>query len=276
MQRLLCFTVAGFLAVTGVLAAQNPPRDPKPPATAPATVEPDPASPESISALLVKLKAEIARAPDNPEPHYRLAAVFEDLVRRDGRLTVAQKQDYIQQGLQSADAALALDPDYTEALIFKSLLLRQQMLIATDPEQQKALRAQADALRNRALEIRKAGTPGQEAPVPAAPASPCRLASPDGTAPVRVGGTVKPPARTRHAAPVYPPDAQTAKVSGVVIVEVLIDRSGLVADACVQRSIPLLDDAALDAVRQWEFEPTWVDGVAMPVVMTVTVNFTLQ
>ena len=42
------------------------------------------------------------------------------------------------------------------------------------------------------------------------------------------------------------------------------------------RSIPLLDQAALDAVRQWEYEPTLLNGVAVPVIMTVTVNFTLQ
>jgi len=44
----------------------------------------------------------------------------------------------------------------------------------------------------------------------------------------------------------------------------------------VLRSVPLLDQAATDAVRQWEFTPTRLNGVAVPVVMTVTVNFTLR
>ena len=47
-------------------------------------------------------------------------------------------------------------------------------------------------------------------------------------------------------------------------------------DARILRSIPLLDQAALDAVRQWEYSPTLLNGVPVPVIMTVTVNFTLQ
>ena len=52
--------------------------------------------------------------------------------------------------------------------------------------------------------------------------------------------------------------------------------NGTVTDAKVLRSIPLLDAAALDAVRQWVFTPTTLNGQAVPVIMTVTVNFTLQ
>ena len=51
---------------------------------------------------------------------------------------------------------------------------------------------------------------------------------------------------------------------------------GAVKDAKVLRSIPLLDQAALDAVRQWVFTPTLLNGVPVPVIMTVTVQFTLQ
>jgi periplasmic protein TonB len=49
-----------------------------------------------------------------------------------------------------------------------------------------------------------------------------------------------------------------------------------VQDARVLRSIPLLDAAALDAVKQWEFTPTLLNGVPVPVIMTVTVQFTLS
>jgi protein TonB len=65
-------------------------------------------------------------------------------------------------------------------------------------------------------------------------------------------------------------------VQGVVIVEAIIDATGHVADARVLRSIPLLDEAAVEAVQQWEFTPTFLNGAPQPVVMTVTVNFTLQ
>ena len=99
---------------------------------------------------------------------------------------------------------------------------------------------------------------------------------PPPTAPVRVGGNIKPPTKTRDVRPVYPPIAQSARVSGMVIVEATIGADGKVKDAKVLRSIPLLDQAAIDAVKQWQFTPTLLNGVPVPVIMTVTVNFTLQ
>jgi len=95
-------------------------------------------------------------------------------------------------------------------------------------------------------------------------------------APVRVGGAIKPPVKTRNVSPQYPPIAQSARVQGVVIIEATISPTGKVQDARVLRSIPLLDGAALDAVRQWEFTPTLLNGVPVPVIMTVTVQFTLS
>lgn len=93
---------------------------------------------------------------------------------------------------------------------------------------------------------------------------------------LRVGGDVKPPTKIRDVRPVYPLEAQAAKVMGVVIIEARIEPDGTVGNAQVLRSIPLLDQAAIDAVMQWRFTPTLVNGQAVPVVMTVTVNFTLQ
>ena len=92
---------------------------------------------------------------------------------------------------------------------------------------------------------------------------------------VRVGGNMKVPVKTKHVAAVYPPIAQSANVQGVVIMEVVIGLDGKVQDARVLRSIPLLDQAAIDAVRQWEFTPTLLNGSPVPVIMTVTVQFTL-
>jgi protein TonB len=95
-------------------------------------------------------------------------------------------------------------------------------------------------------------------------------------APVHVGGNISQPTRTTYVRPEYPPDAQAANVQGVVILEATIDTKGQVKDLKVLRSIPLLDQAAIDAVRQWEYTPTLLNGVPVPVIMTVTVNFTLQ
>jgi protein TonB len=75
---------------------------------------------------------------------------------------------------------------------------------------------------------------------------------------------------------VYPQIAQTAKVQGVVIIEAVIGKDGNVKDAKVLRSVALLDQAALDAVKQWKFTPTLLNNVPVEVIMTVTVNFTLN
>jgi TonB family protein len=113
--------------------------------------------------------------------------------------------------------------------------------------------------------------------MPPPPPPPPGQASADAADPaMRVGGDIKAPTKLRHVSPAYPQDAQDARVQGVVIIEARIERDGTVSRARVLRSIPMLDEAAVDAVQQWEFTPTIVNGTAVPVIMTVTVNFTLQ
>jgi protein TonB len=94
--------------------------------------------------------------------------------------------------------------------------------------------------------------------------------------PVRPGGQIKVPVKVRDVAPLYPEIARSARVEGIVIIEATIDTSGRVTDARLLRSVPLLDEAALTAVRQWVFTPTRLNGEPVPVVMTVTVQFRLN
>jgi protein TonB len=91
-----------------------------------------------------------------------------------------------------------------------------------------------------------------------------------------VGGAVRPPKKLVDVKPVYPEDARTAKIEGVVILGIVIGEDGSVLDTTVLRSIPALDQAAVDAVSQWVFEPTLLNGEPVEIEMTVTVNFTLQ
>ena len=65
-------------------------------------------------------------------------------------------------------------------------------------------------------------------------------------------------------------------VQGVVILECTISPQGRVSDVKILRGIPLLNEAALTAVKQWVYSPTLLNGVPVPVIMTVTVNFRLQ
>ena len=91
--------------------------------------------------------------------------------------------------------------------------------------------------------------------------------------PVRPGGRIQPPKKTRHVGPVYPELARAAGIEGVVILEAIIDPEGRVQNVEVLRSIPFLEEAAIAAVERWEYEPTLLNGVPVPVVVTVTVRF---
>jgi TonB family protein len=93
---------------------------------------------------------------------------------------------------------------------------------------------------------------------------------------VRVGGKIKAPSKTKDVKPVYPDAAKSERIQGSVIIEAVIGAEGKVINAKVLRSIAMLDQAALDAVKQWEFTPTLLNGKPVPIVMTVTVNFRLQ
>jgi protein TonB len=105
-----------------------------------------------------------------------------------------------------------------------------------------------------------------EAPPPPAPP----------VTPVRITSDLRRPSKIKDVIPVYPDIAMRARIAGMVILEATIDAQGKVVNLRVLRSVPLLDQAAIDAVRQWEFTPTRLNGVPVPVVMTVTVNFTLR
>jgi TonB family protein len=91
---------------------------------------------------------------------------------------------------------------------------------------------------------------------------------------VRITGN--PPQLTREVPPAYPELARTARVEGIVILETKVGKEGKVEEVKVIRSIPLLDQAAIDAVRQWEYEPYLVQGEPMPFILTVTVRFSLK
>ena len=93
---------------------------------------------------------------------------------------------------------------------------------------------------------------------------------------VRVGGDIKPPVKTKNVAPVYPSFAVGARIQGVVILEATIGTYGKVKELKVLRSIKELDDAAIKAVRDWEYKPTLVNNQAVQVITTIPVNFSLD
>lgn len=90
------------------------------------------------------------------------------------------------------------------------------------------------------------------------------------------GRPITPPRKLRDRKPIYPPGAIAARVQGVVVMEATISPTGCVSAVTVTRSIRALDLAAIAAVSNWRYSPTTIDDKAVPVLMTVTVNFLLQ
>ncbi len=111
-----------------------------------------------------------------------------------------------------------------------------------------------------------AAPPPPPPPPPAAPPPPER---------VRVGGQVQSALLTNQARPQYPPLARQARVQGTVRLEAIISRDGVIEELQVVSGHPLLVQAALNAVRQWQYQPTLLNGVAVEVITTIDVNFTL-
>ncbi len=92
-------------------------------------------------------------------------------------------------------------------------------------------------------------------------------------APMSVGGNVQESKILLRVDPLYPEAARRARVSGIVMLEISVDENGNVAQARVIKGHPLLDEAAINAVKQWKYSPTLLNGEPVPVVATVTVMF---
>jgi periplasmic protein TonB len=107
-------------------------------------------------------------------------------------------------------------------------------------------------------------------PPPPPPPAPVRRA------PVRVGGQIREPSIVRRVEPVYPQLAVHANVTGTVILEAIVDTDGRVINVKVLRSAHrLLDDAALAAVRQWQYTPVILNGIPEQFILTVVLSFNL-
>jgi TonB family protein len=149
---------------------------------------------------------------------------------------------------KSAQAILS-SPGKPDALLLREAYLRMRANEEKDPKARQALIDEADLLRGR----------------PEKPA-----------VPVRVGAGIPAPKKIKHVEPEYPAAAQKAGVQGFVNLDITVGPDGSVTDAKVMTPKPPLDAAAIAAVKQWRYEPTVRDGVAIPVRMNVLVSFFLK
>ena len=92
---------------------------------------------------------------------------------------------------------------------------------------------------------------------------------------IRVGGNVQAAKMLRQIMPVYPPIAKTAHISGTVVLRAVIGKDGTVQDLQYVSGPPLLMKSAMDAVKQWRYQPTQLNGEPVEVDTTISVVFTL-
>jgi len=101
------------------------------------------------------------------------------------------------------------------------------------------------------------------------------VAPPAKVAPIRVGGRVRPPKPIIQVKPDYPALARQARIQGQVQIDAVLDEQGNVIEMHVVSGPPLLYQAALDALKKWKYEPTYLNDQPIAVQMIVTITFVL-
>ncbi len=200
----------------------------------------------------------------------------------------------IEDGFRVLQIAIQLDPDYSDAMAYMNLLYRIEAGIADTPAQSADAVAKADSWVTQALDAKRRqaqnrrATPGTldvDAPAPVpfiAPPPPPPPPPPPSGSPVRMeapGAVRVPPGGVqpelvRQVPPVYPEAARQAGASGAVRLGIVINKEGRVRDIRIMNSAGMgLDLAAMEAVKQWVYKPTILNGEPVEAVTTVEVNF---
>jgi TonB family protein len=213
------------------------------------------------------------REPSDPEPLVHMSALY----LYHPAQNADQRHDFIARGLACADKALSLDPGHIPALEMKRQLLALKWIVA-DWSGRPAVDAEQEALARifsvAPSERRVSRYPARRAVTTASGQTPRYVRR----------GDVREPVLVAFVKPRYPAEAIRAGTHGTVWFEVLIDETGKVAEAwpvmlgrqeTPPAQLELLEQAALDAIRQWRFAPTLVNGAPVPVVIDPAVQFVL-
>jgi TonB family protein len=187
--------------------------------------------------------------PDDPRPISNTAI----------RLELKDSEPLVMNGLSKLQRALDIDPQYDEAMAYMNLLVRERASLDDTVEQYQADIDIANNWVQKSLDAKKAQAVG--------PATPSRI---------RVGGNVQRCNLLMKVDPVYPALAQQARIQGTVRFQVIISADGHVHNTQLVSGHPLLVQAATEAVQQWVYRPTILNGKAVEVVTTVDVPFVLD
>lgn len=110
-----------------------------------------------FSKLIAVVQQRAELEPNNPEAHCGVATYYWDEACRNANLTRAQQREYVKNGLAAIDKAIALNPDYVEALVYRGLLLRIEAGMENDATRQKALLDEAAELQEKAIGLKRSG-----------------------------------------------------------------------------------------------------------------------
>jgi TonB family protein len=216
---------------------------------------------------VMQARARLGMRPEDAGP-LRDAATRADLRSRF--------QETLAEGMSSLEKALQIDSNYDDAMAYLNLMYRLQADLSDTAEEHARLTGRADEWVQKALETkrRKVGM-GMQASgsVPPPPPQAPGQATPPGV--IRVGGNVQSQKLIFKPQPLYPVEAKEARIQGLVRFEVRISETGEVAGLTLVSGHPLLVPSATEAVRQWRYQPTLLNGNPVQVQTLVDVNYTL-
>lgn len=217
-------------------------------------------------------RAHLGMRPEDPGPLPN-AAVRQEL--RDNYWAA------VEDGISNLKKALDIDPTYDDAMAYLNLLYRERADLRDTAEEYRQDVEVADGWLQKALESRKSkATTASGASLmapPLAPPPPPPAGQQAGRVQrIRVGGNVQEYKLARKVDPVYPPLAKAARIQGVVRFTVIIGKDGRVAQVQLVSGHPLLVQAAMDAVREYVYRPTLLNGEPVEVITTVEVKFFLD
>jgi tetratricopeptide (TPR) repeat protein len=215
---------------------------------------------------LMTARAKVGLKPQDPGP-------LPEPVRAELK---ARYSSMIDEGIANLDRALVLDPHYDDAMAYVNLLIRERADLRDTKEQYKADVAVADEWVQKNLDTKKAkAVSGMAAPPPPPPPPPAGGGGSATPARIRVGGMVQEANLIKKVEAVYPPLAVQARISGQVRFTVIIGKDGSLLNIQLVSGHPLLVAAARDAVNQYVYKPTLLNGNPVEVITQVDVNFSL-
>ena len=200
----------------------------------------------------MEARTSLGMKPEQPGP-LPVTAVREELA--------AKYAGVLEHGIAMLQKALQIDPQYDDAMAYTNLLIREGADLRDTPEEYRRDVEMADQWVQKALESKK-----MKAAVAVTPA-PQRI---------RVGGNVQSANLIRKVTPIYPSGAKADRIQGTVRFTAVIAKDGNIQTLTPLSGHPLLVDAAQQAVQQWTYKPTLLNGQPVEVVTTIDVNFTLQ